>query len=147
MTRRPLVVFDIDGTLSDATHRVHFVKRNPKDWDAFFNACGLDDPILPVIKIARALFDSQAVDIEFWTGRPEDIRDLTRDWLHDHIGPWAASVPLKMRKTRDFRSDIVAKAEFVGDRKPLAIFEDRPRVVKMFRSMGITVFQVAEEER
>lgn len=144
MTHRPLIVFDIDGTLADCGHRLHYIQRNPKDWRSFFHSCGLDDPILPTIKIARALHSAQAFDIEFWTGRPEDVRLDTRDWLYDHLGAWAANSPLRMRKENDRRNDIVTKAEYVGERQPLVVFEDRERVVKMYRSMGITVYHVGE---
>ena len=38
-------MFDVDGVLSDAVGRQHFIERGRRDWDAFFNACG-DDPII-----------------------------------------------------------------------------------------------------
>ncbi len=31
------VIFDIDGTLSDPTHRLHHVKGGAKNWPAFFD--------------------------------------------------------------------------------------------------------------
>ena len=43
MDARPLAVFDIDGVLADVSHRLPFVARRPKDWDAFF-AAAVDDP-------------------------------------------------------------------------------------------------------
>ena len=42
---RPLAVFDVDGVLADVRHRLRFVERSPKDWDAFFSAA-VDDPPL-----------------------------------------------------------------------------------------------------
>ena len=41
----PAVVFDMDGVLSDATSRQHFIERPWRDWEAFFEACG-DDPLI-----------------------------------------------------------------------------------------------------
>jgi hydroxymethylpyrimidine pyrophosphatase-like HAD family hydrolase len=32
---KPMVVFDIDGTLADNEHRVHYLHNHPKNWDAF----------------------------------------------------------------------------------------------------------------
>ena len=29
-------IFDIDGTLADASHRLHHIQNGNKDWDAFF---------------------------------------------------------------------------------------------------------------
>ena len=34
----PAVVFDIDGVLSDAAGRQHYLERPWRDWDAFFDA-------------------------------------------------------------------------------------------------------------
>src|ERR1700722_7920995 len=34
------VIVDMDGTLSDATHRLRFIKEKPKDWEKFFDLCG-----------------------------------------------------------------------------------------------------------
>ena len=44
----PTVVFDIDGVLSDAAGRQHFLERGRRDWTAFFEACG-DDPVIEEI--------------------------------------------------------------------------------------------------
>ena len=41
----PAVVFDVDGVLSDAVGRQHFIERGRRDWEAFFTACG-DDPVI-----------------------------------------------------------------------------------------------------
>lgn len=49
------VIFDIDGTLADATHRLHHITRHPKNYDAFFAAVGDDSVIEPVRDLAQAL--------------------------------------------------------------------------------------------
>ena len=36
------VVFDIDGVLSDAVGRQHFLEVGQRNWTAFFEACGDD---------------------------------------------------------------------------------------------------------
>ena len=46
------VVFDIDGVLSDAVGRQHFLEIGQRNWTAFFEACG-DDPVIE--EIARLL--------------------------------------------------------------------------------------------
>src|SRR5439155_9783740 len=38
-------VFDLDGVLSDAASRQHYLESGRRDWDAFFDACG-DDPLI-----------------------------------------------------------------------------------------------------
>ena len=34
------IVFDMDGVLSDAAGRQHFLEWPARDWEAFFAACG-----------------------------------------------------------------------------------------------------------
>lgn len=81
MTRnsRPLAIFDVDGTLSDAGHRQHFLERNPRDWDAFF-AAAPDDP--PLDKGVRMCLEAaEECEVMYITGRPERCRRDTLDWL------------------------------------------------------------------
>ena len=47
------IIFDMDGTLADVSHRKHFVENNPKNWEAFYKAMINDKPNSPVIMIAR----------------------------------------------------------------------------------------------
>src|SRR3974390_353533 len=39
------VVFDLDGVLSDAASRQHYLEGPWRDWDAFFESCG-EDPLI-----------------------------------------------------------------------------------------------------
>ena len=38
--RGPAIVFDMDGVLSDASGRQHYLDGPFRDWEAFFAACG-----------------------------------------------------------------------------------------------------------
>lgn len=38
------IVFDLDGTLADDSHRKHYLDRDPKDWNGFYDACDGDNP-------------------------------------------------------------------------------------------------------
>ena len=51
----PAVVFDMDGVLSDATGRQHFLEYPRRDWDAFFAACGDDALIDEVARLLEVL--------------------------------------------------------------------------------------------
>lgn len=74
------IVFDLDGTLADCRHRVHFVTGEEKDWDSFYGACIYDEPIKAMVDLFRDLRGTN--HIEIWTGRPERIRRPTalRRW-------------------------------------------------------------------
>lgn len=49
------VIFDIDGTLADLSHRLHHVSGKPKNWDAFFAEADRDALIVPMRDLAQML--------------------------------------------------------------------------------------------
>ncbi len=152
-TRR-LYIFDIDGTLLDASHRLHWLSdetlKVDERYDRFFDDCDLDTPILPLINILRALMVDS--DIWFFTGRREDCRNKTVASLAQFTGmaPDIINLQLTMRRVGDKRPDYVVKEEMLNnmlhfDRDRLqCVFEDRARVVEMWRSHGIQCLQVQE---
>ncbi len=81
-----LVIFDIDGTMADSTHRSHFVDGPVKDWASFLDPAlvGKDSPI-PGAQKALKHFRDMGFRIIFLTGRNETIRDTTRSWLGEHF--------------------------------------------------------------
>jgi hypothetical protein len=93
-----IAVFDIDGVVADVAHRLPYLERRPKDWDAFF-AAAVDDPALPIgLALVEQYTDTH--DIVWLTGRPERIRGITRGWLRDQGLP---SERLHMRRDIDRR--------------------------------------------
>jgi phosphoglycolate phosphatase-like HAD superfamily hydrolase len=139
-------VFDLDGTLADLTHRLHFIQGETKDWDGFFAACGMDGLIRPAIDLLLNLTDGDH-RVEIWSGRSDAVRKETERWL------WRrAKIPpaylTRMRKAGDHRPDHVIKREFLTacDARPDVIFDDRKQVVDMWRREGIACFQVADGE-
>ena len=151
---RPLYIFDLDGTLADGTHRVHLIQQEPKQWDEYFEACDGDRPIESVIKIANSLHDTSA-DIWIYSGRSDQVRKKTVTWLTAHLG-WVLSLylqgnpeVLKMRQHGDHQPDDELKESWLlamtpEDRERLvAVFDDRDRVVAMWRRNNVTCLQVA----
>lgn len=132
-------VFDLDGTLADLAHRRHFL--DAKDYRGFFAAVGEDAPIPPVIGVLNALY-AAGNKIEIWSGRSDECRAETEAWLARHGVP--AGVTVIMRTAGDRRPDELVKREFLrGVDQPDVIFDDRQRVVDMWRAKGIPCFQVA----
>ena len=80
------VIFDIDGTLLDISHRLKFVKQTPKDWKSFRDPKQKrwDEPRLEIIRIATALQDA-GHRLILASGRLESERSDTiislRSWL------------------------------------------------------------------
>ena len=52
---KPIYIFDLDGTLADVGHRLHYISGNPKSWRSFFAACADDAPCKPVISTLQRL--------------------------------------------------------------------------------------------
>ena len=150
---KKIVIFDLDGTLADIdTRRAISLKSNGKmDWDKFFDPknISLDDPNIPVIKMAQML-DSQGFNIVIFSGRSTKTRTATKHWLKTHGVPFN-DFDLHMRPTSDdwhFMKDSTLKQiwldSVVNKDDVFAVFDDRQQVVDMWRDNGLTVFQVAD---
>ena len=139
-------IFDIDGTLADCSHRLHFVKHGKRDWGAFFGAMEDDTIVEPVRELFRALVLA-GNKVICCSGRPEDYRALTERWLSENgVIPDA----LYMRASGDFRADHIVKAEILrgiieDGFDPFVVIDDRQSVVDMWRENGLTCLQCAPE--
>lgn len=139
------VIFDIDGTLADASHRLHHVRGGKRDWSAFFAAMG-DDPVVePIRDLLHIIYDDQGDDNEIvlCSGRPENYRDVTEAWLARQAIDYAK---LYMRPEGDTGPDHVVKAQLLAGMRedgfePWLAIDDRPSIVAMWRENGITCLQ------
>lgn len=142
-----IYICDIDGTIADLSHRLHFIQGEKKDWRSFFAACPNDQPIWEVIDTIQMLASAGA-SIVMVSGRSDEVRSVTEDWLYRFKVPWTN---LFMRKAGDHREDNVVKSEIldqilvdVNINQIVGVFDDRKQVVDMFRKRGLKVFHVAE---
>lgn len=127
-------IVDIDGTLAIMNG------RNPFDWD-------LVDTDLPnncVIETVRELGRTNKIII--MSGRDGAARTKTIEWLQK----WNVPVDeFYMRKTGDMRKDYEVKKELyenVKDRYAIVgVFDDRPQVVRLWKELGLQVFDVGPE--
>jgi predicted kinase len=132
----PAVLVDIDGTVALMNG------RGPYDW----SRVGEDLPNQAVVTAVRAMH-SAGHSIVFCSGRDEECRDETQAWLELFVGvPYEG---LFMRPAGDSRKDAIVKREIfdaeIRDRwRIVGVFDDRQQVVRMWRALGLTVFQVAE---
>ena len=141
-------VFDIDGTLANLTHRLHYVTGNQKDWGRFFAAIPDDEVIQPLIDLCRVLLMADEKKVLFVTGRPERTREDTEQWLIKSGLNTDFKDHLFMRKNDDPRADYLVKRDLLNEMRmagfePTLIFDDRQSVVDMWREQGILVAQVA----
>jgi len=146
------VIFDLDGTIADIEERRQLsTKENGKmDWDVFFDPknIDLDLPNTPVIVMARLLKES-GHRIVIFSGRSKATKDATKQWLNNFNVPFDI---LKMRPTSKefmFMPDDDLKKKWLDDLFPnkediLCVFDDRDKVVKMWRDNGLSCMQVNE---
>lgn len=128
------VIVDIDGTVALMDG------RSPYD----YSEVGDDLPNLSVISLVHFIAASD-VKVIFVSGRPDSCRRDTEKWLEHYFGSYEN---LFMRKTGDNRDDTIVKREIFDQRirhyyDVTAVFDDRDRVVDMWRSLGLTCLQVA----
>ena len=135
------VIFDLDGTLRDVNGRIPY-GVTVKD------ECINDLPIEPIIDLTRLYYHYRNTKVLIVSGCMEDARIVTMQWLNKHGVEWHE---LFMRPLRDYRPDEILKAEiFHRDIKPrydvIMAYDDRPKIVRMWRSLGIKVADVGKGE-
>lgn len=128
------IICDLDGTLA------LFGDANPYDRD--FTKDLVNEKVL---KVLESITHGTELRIILVSGRKDTAKEQTENWLkqnsikYDHIF---------MRKGEDVRKDTVVKREIFENeiRKKFNVYlvlDDRNQVVDMWRSLGITCFQVA----
>ena len=144
-----VVLCDIDGTIADITHRLHFVKPgkgHKKDWDGFFKSMDEDEVREDVKKDIMKLFNEGKIII-FMSGRPEKYREFTQRWLaRNFLNIYYTII---MRKTTDKRQDDETKKDLFNEYFPdksvvHKVFDDRPRVIRVWKELGLDVVDVGK---
>jgi phosphoglycolate phosphatase-like HAD superfamily hydrolase len=141
-----MIVFDLDGTLALDTHRSHLLKQTPKDWEGYFKLCGRDELCYPLEAVVQSLA-AAGRQLGLWTGRSAVVRLETIEWLRaKQLFPCFAQI--RMREREDHTDDTELKRQWLHEQNatndPVTlVFEDRKRVVDMWRSEGIVCCQVA----
>jgi hypothetical protein len=131
------VVFDLDGVLSDAASRQHYIEGGRRDWDSFFEACG-DDPLIDEVAQLLLLLD-HSIAIVLLTGRPVWVQQQTLAWLERYRLRWDLLIMRDFgdyTAARHFKRRSVAELRAYGLDLRLA-FEDDRRNLEMFRAEGI----------
>lgn len=142
------------------------LKKWKPNWNAFYEECDKDTPIEPVILTMRRL--SQHEEIQIWSGRCESVRDKTVNWLYHKIPCFCPmswfDKNLKMRPIGDSTPDDQLKEKWLNEyyhtpadncllrwathdkccKKIEMVFDDRKKVIDMWRRHGIFVFDVSQ---
>ncbi|CAM4519203.1 AAA family ATPase [Nocardia ninae] len=134
LTKPLAIIWDIDGTLA------HMTGRSPYDYTRV-SEDRVDDSVR---HIANTMYPNHRNILV--SGRSEDCRPETERWLDDK---GVLHDELYMRKTGDNRDDAIVKYEIFRDSiapyfNVIGVFDDRNRVVAMWRRLGLKTFQVQE---
>jgi predicted kinase len=136
--RPDAIIVDIDGTIAD-----HTGVRSPYDSTKY----RLDKPKEKVIKFVQDQHYNLGKQIIFCSGRFGSFpnKTATEDWLFDHV-----KVPFRLVMREDAERDDSVEKYLLFDKyiRPyynvLFVLDDRDRVVKMWRQIGLLTFQVAD---
>jgi predicted kinase len=132
--RPNIILCDLDGTLALMND------RSPYDASSCFD----DSVNFPVLAVLRSY---PAEQIIFLSGRSDKYEEQTRKFLDVKCA--FPNARLYMRKEGDFRKDSIVKKELfnnniANDVNVDFVMDDRNQVVEMWRSLGLTCFQVAD---
>jgi len=135
------IVVDLDSTLCNIDHRLHYIKKTPKDWKGFFKEI-LKDRVNIWCEEILNKFKRDYVII-LCTGRPERLRNITEEWLMIHRVPYHI---LLMKQGEEHGKDNEAKEKlYLKKIKPkydvLFVLEDRKQCVDKWRELGLVCLQ------
>lgn len=131
-----VILVDIDGTIAlrgdRGAHDHDQAMEDGVNWD--------------IVNIVESLYYKYNVILV--SGRDEKYRVITEYWLHAH-GIMPYRLALLMRPLGDNRPDEVVKEEIYKQQiwphyKVVGVFDDRDKVVAMWRRLGLTCLQVAD---
>lgn len=141
-----VIVFDVDGTLANADHRVHHLLGDTEDWESFENEADNDVPHDEIVYLNWLLASDKKNKIVIVTARGIHQKEQTEKWLADHKIYYNA---IYMREVEHdhtpddyFKEKVLDKIKHDFGVKPFIVFEDRNKVVDMWRRNGIKCLQV-----
>ena len=148
METKKAILIDIDGTISDLSHRLHYVKPidgGKKNWPLFYAEMGNDTVKRYCVELCNSMLQSGCACI-FVTARPDSHRLVTDMWLRHVAG--MVHFTLFMRGAEDYRPAPVIKKEIYEKHiAPLGYdvlfsIDDDPAVVDMWKSLGIASLEI-----
>ncbi len=140
--KKKAIIIDLDGTLSDCSHRRHHAEKG--DFKEFYKTMGDD----PVNEWCRAIIDSfkGTHKVLIVSGRPDEYDAISRAWM---IFNDIHFDELYMRLKGDFRDDTIIKKSifhyYIEHEYEIEfVIDDRKKVIEMWRKLGLTALQCAE---
>ena len=139
------IIVDLDGTLCNVEHRVHFMQTNPKQKAEFHSACindAVNEPIKALIEGMQAI----GYKVILLTARPIQYAHQTQFWLkcagieYDQIFMGTQPMPDREYKRLTYLNEIEPYYDVAF------VVEDRADVVAMWRKIGVMCLDCANRE-
>jgi hypothetical protein len=135
----PVAIFDLDGVLSDASHRQHHLAADPPDWDGFGRDSHLDDPLADGTGHLERLRTDHHITVV--TARPAAMAEGTAAWFARHDIRVDLTVFRRdhdRRPSQDVKRDELNRIRAMGG-EVRVVYEDDPENVAMYESAGLQV--------
>ena len=112
----------------------------------------MNKPNTPVIELLRDFIGS-SYQIKIFTGRSEIVREQTIKWLEENIGKeYMPYITIRMRKDGDFTPGDQLKKQWFLEMpeeersKCVSAIDDNSATIKMWKSLGVSYMQVADND-
>lgn len=148
--RNSVIVFDLDGTACDSSHRNQHIAN--KDWDAFYAGIE-DDPEHPEVVNLLLAMHIYGKMLVCCTARDEKYAPQTKAWLLRHglgrvsllmrpVGNDMPSAQLKPMLLMNWLRETFSRWSNFPEEAVQVILEDRDAVVQAWRDLGFNCWQV-----
>lgn len=139
------IVVDLDGTLANIEHRLHFVQQKKKQFEKFYAATYQDSMNKWCYELIMAANNS-GIRVFIVSARPNRLFLTTAQWLVQRGIPQGHIELVLLRGEKDFTPDHELKRNWLrGNPKIkqhiLFVVDDRQRVVDMWREEGLVCLQ------
>ena len=135
------VIFDMDGTLADVTHRRHLVSGKHRDYEAF-HALLSEDPLNEWCAEIMKQFYFAGFDVVIVSARPARYETQTRKWLESHGVLYTSLNLLRLNDDSTPAQELKrAWLHSYGKENILFVCDDRTKVCSMWREEGLTCLQ------
>lgn len=143
--KKRVVIFDLDGCLSDHRHRLHLAHQ--KKYDEYHSLCKYDAAMNK--RVLEYYVHHIDFHIVFLTGRNERWRLETAHWIMLNLGMTADEYRLFMRPDGDKTPAPEFKLRVVTDElefnEVYAAYDDRDDIIAAYRRKGIVAVKMNED--